>query len=114
MAVRPQGRKAQTQFRVLTRLAETTLLLVKPHTGRTHQIRVHLNYIGHTIIGDPIYSREEKRLMLHAWRIEFAHPATEKRRRFEAPIPPEFPKYSYHELPWPKEQHAGNPARPNS
>lgn len=114
MAVHPQGRKAQTEFRVLDRTEETTLLLVSPRTGRTHQIRVHFHYIGHSIVGDPLFGQGEKRLMLHAWRIEFTHPATEKRVRFEASVPPEFPEYPYREISWPEARHAGNQATPDN
>lgn len=92
MAIRPQGRRAKTEFYVLKREEGSTLLRVHPHTGRTHQIRVHLRYIDHPIIGDPIYGKQEgSRLMLHAWRIAFTHPKSGIIVRFEAPIPPEFP-----------------------
>lgn len=92
MAIRPQGRRAKTEFYVLKREEGSTLLRVHPHTGRTHQIRVHLRYIDHPIIGDPIYGKQEgSRLMLHAWRIAFTHPKSGIIVRFEALIPPEFP-----------------------
>ncbi|MEA1870569.1 MAG: RluA family pseudouridine synthase [Candidatus Bipolaricaulota bacterium] len=92
MAIRPQGRRAKTEFYVLKREEGSTLLRVHPHTGRTHQIRVHLRYIDHPIIGDPIYGKQEgSRLMLHAWQIAFTHPQSGVIVRFEAPIPPEFP-----------------------
>ena len=66
------------------------------HTGRTHQIRVHLLHLGCPLVGDPIYAKPEKqkakpgRLMLHAWRLQFDHPVTKQRLKFEAPIPPEY------------------------
>ncbi len=121
MSVQPQGRAARTDFRVLRRLDGSTLLLAWPRTGRTHQLRVHLSYIGHPIHGDRIYgapgSREQAqvahdtqgrsacadrrtRLMLHAWRIVLRHPETEEMLRLEAPIPPEFPSYPYGEIAW--------------
>jgi len=101
MCVRSRGRAARTDFRVLHRLRDSTLLLVRPHTGRTHQVRVHLQYIGHPVQGDPIYGdARRRRLMLHAWRIAVQHPETGKSLRFEAPIPAEFPKYPFEELVW--------------
>jgi len=111
MAIHPQGRKAQTGFHVLHRQERTTLLLVLPHTGRTHQIRVHLRYIGHPIVGDPVYGQKAKRLLLHAWRLTFTHPASGEQIRFEAPVPPEFPVHPYQEIPWYESQHAGNQSR---
>lgn len=111
MAVQPHGRPAQTEFRVLERDDERTLLLVCPLTGRTHQIRVHLRYIGHPVVGDSLYGkRMEGRLLLHAWRIELTHPASGRRVRFEAPIPAEFPTYPYHAIPWPQARCAGSQA----
>ncbi len=106
MAIHPQGREALSEFRVLARNEETTLLLVSPHTGRTHQIRIHLHYIGHSIVGDPLFSQEDKRLMLHAWRVELNHPERKERIRFEAAVPPEFPEYPYREISWPEGRHA--------
>ncbi len=111
VGVRPEsrgGRPALTTFRVVGRFPPSpaqgpergvTLLEVRPHTGRTHQIRVHLKAIGHPIVGDPVYGpkrpspRLPKRLMLHAWRLELTHPRTGKRLRITAPLPPEFSAY---------------------
>jgi len=106
MTIHPQGREAQSEFRVLARNKETTLLLVSPYTGRTHQIRIHLHYIGHPIVGDPLFSQGDKRLMLHAWRVELIHPERKERIRFEAAVPPEFPEYPYREISWPEARHA--------
>ena len=73
-----------------------TLLKCYPQTGRTHQIRVHLKYINHPIVGDYLYagrvvSRNDRvwapRVMLHAWKISFTHPASTNPIAFEAPIP---------------------------
>ncbi|KPJ57797.1 MAG: hypothetical protein AMS16_00720 [Planctomycetes bacterium DG_58] len=108
MTIHPQGREAQSEFHVLARIEETTLLLVSPYTGRTHQIRIHLHYIGHPIVGDPLFSQEDKRLMLHAWRVELTNPKRKERIRFEAAVPPEFPEYPYREVLWPEAQHVGN------
>ena len=98
MTVTPRGRVAQTTFRVLARFPEATLLRVRPHTGRTHQLRVHLHYIGHPVCGDSIYGTPGEHLFLHAWWIAFTHPRTGNRVRFSAPIPPWFPHYPYDEL----------------
>jgi len=114
MTIRPQGRTAQTEFHVLKRTEDSTLIMILLHTGRTHQIRVHLDYIGHPIIGDVVYGKPAERLLLHAWKIEFTHPATGKRVRFESPIPPQFPDYQYSELPWPVSQLADNQGQQDS
>ncbi len=77
----------------------SALILCALHTGRTHQIRVHTRYLGHPLLGDPIYAkparqkRETPRLMLHAWRLGFSHVETGQWLQNEAPIPEEF-------LPW--------------
>ena len=99
MAVQPGGREAQTGFAVLRRMEDSTLLVVRPRTGRTHQIRVHARYINHPVVGDPVYGRESAdRLYLHAWRLQIEHPVTGERTTFEAPIPAEFPEYPYEDL----------------
>ncbi len=101
MSIQSQGRAAQTDFRVLRRLEDSTLLLAQPRTGRTHQLRVHFCYIGRPVLGDAIYGNvPAERLLLHAWRITVRHPETEEVLRFEAPVPAEFPSYPFDELPW--------------
>lgn len=94
MKILPQGKPAITEFRVLKRFSEATLLEVRPLTGRTHQIRVHLSAIGHPVLGDELYGRRRttapRRLMLHAWRMRLAHPITRERLELVAPLPPEF------------------------
>jgi 23S rRNA pseudouridine1911/1915/1917 synthase len=62
------------------------------HSGRTHQIRVHLFHLGHPVIGDALYGKKDSapRQMLHAWKLGFAHPRTQDRLLFEAPIPSDF------------------------
>jgi 23S rRNA pseudouridine1911/1915/1917 synthase len=106
MSVRaPRGREARTSWRVEERFDGAALLRVRIHTGRTHQIRVHLASIGHPVAGDPLYGgtrtpssrRSEardilaslERPALHAARLAFTHPATGERREFAAPLPPD-------------------------
>ena len=94
----PGGKTAITDYQILATDAAslTALILCHLHTGRTHQIRVHMQYKGTPLVGDPIYGRPSNnktlpdRLMLHAWRLAFNHPLTGERHRFEAPIPAEF------------------------
>lgn len=94
----PGGKTAITDYEVLAidRSTGSSLVLCHLHTGRTHQIRVHLLHLGCPLVGDPIYAKPERqkarpgRLMLHAWRLAFDHPATGARMKFEAPVPPEY------------------------
>ena len=75
MAVTSDGRSAQTEYEVLAAARERSLLLVKPLTGRTHQIRVHLAAIGAPVTGDALYGRGPgPRHLLHAWRLTVPHP----------------------------------------
>ncbi len=94
MAVVPRGRPAVTRYRVRERLAGATLLECRLETGRTHQIRVHLQHLGHPVLGDPVYGRtrvpEMKRQALHAARLEFLHPRTGEHLAFAAPLPDDF------------------------
>jgi 23S rRNA pseudouridine1911/1915/1917 synthase len=91
------GREAGTAWRVLRRFAaaERSWLELRPETGRTHQIRVHLSSHGLPLVGDPIYGRERgvkpalARPALHAAVLGFTHPRTAARLRFEAPLPPD-------------------------
>ena len=74
-----RGKPALTRWRVLGRAADTTRLLLLPVTGRTHQLRVHLQWIGHPIVGDALYADEPRhgeRMLLHATQLELAHPLT--------------------------------------
>jgi len=91
MVIRPSGGKeAYTFFKVLKRFRKTTYLAVFPKTGRTHQIRVHLNYIGHPLLGDALYGVKSpfiKRQALHAYSLKFKHPRTGQEIEVEAPIP---------------------------
>jgi 23S rRNA pseudouridine1911/1915/1917 synthase len=98
-----KARAAMTRYSVRERFPKFTLLELAPETGRTHQIRVHLAYIGHPILGDPVYGGRRSarprgrgedivanRQMLHAWRLGFVHPRTGEYRVFEAPLPSDF------------------------
>jgi 23S rRNA pseudouridine1911/1915/1917 synthase len=97
MAVTASGRQARTSYRVLVRLeapVAATLLSVGLETGRTHQIRVHLNAIGHPVVGDITYAPRRGfsglpggRVFLHAYELGFTHPATGERLSFRAALP---------------------------
>ncbi len=84
-----KSRVAKTFYRVLKRGKERTLLELTPHTGRTHQLRVHLAYLGHPILGDEKYGDKNSfpRLALHAKDIGFVHPRTEKFIEFTSQVP---------------------------
>jgi len=91
------GKSAITDYRVLhTAKDGTSLVLCDLHTGRTHQIRVHMVHLGTPIIGDPIYAKPVRqpvqpgRLMLHAWQLVIDHPRTGERLAFQADIPEEY------------------------
>ena len=99
MSIQASGRPAQTDFNVLSVFEESSLVWVRPHTGRTHQIRVHLRYTGHSVLGDEKYGgKEAYRLMLHAWRLVIRHPARTEQMEFRAPIPESFPDFPYETL----------------
>ena len=91
MAVKTRmpAKPAETRYRVLERFRAKTLLEVALLTGRTHQIRVHMADLGHPVVGDALYGRADQmpRQALHAWKIEFCHPANGKLMRFECAIP---------------------------
>lgn len=94
MAVISGGREAITEYRVLEYLPGYSYIEVYPLTGRTHQIRVHLSYKGHPIVGDRIYGRGPsipglERPFLHAYSLTFKHPASGEEMTFKAPLPPE-------------------------
>ena len=89
------SKEAITHIRVLERYKNATLIRCKLETGRTHQIRVHLNYIGHPVVNDPVYGY--KKLidkdfgqMLHAEKLGFVHPTTKEYMEFTAPLPNRF------------------------
>jgi len=96
------GREARTSYRVLERLRATTFVEAGLHTGRTHQIRVHFQFLGYPLVGDLTYGQRQNRrleeligfaaprVMLHAFRLAFIHPRSGKRVHFEAPLPKDF------------------------
>ncbi len=96
------GRAAHTSYRVLEKLKCATYVEVQIHTGRTHQIRVHFQHLGHPVVGDDTYgSTKNKRLkelanyaaprvLLHAKELSFVHPRTQKPLKFSAPLPDDF------------------------
>jgi 23S rRNA pseudouridine1911/1915/1917 synthase len=91
---RRQGRTAKTEFRVLRAGAGMSLLECTLHSGRTHQIRVHLHHLAHPVLGDKLYGGKHAgtfpRQMLHAWKLAFRHPRTGEVMTFEAPVPSDF------------------------
>jgi 23S rRNA pseudouridine1911/1915/1917 synthase len=96
------GRAAHTSYRVLEKLNSATFVEAQIHTGRTHQVRVHFQFLGHPLAGDATYgARQNKRLteltgyepprvLLHARELSFVHPRTQKQLSFEAPLPGDF------------------------
>jgi 23S rRNA pseudouridine1911/1915/1917 synthase len=104
MAVRDDsdGRAAHTSYRILERLYAATLMEAQIHTGRTHQVRVHFQFIGHPLVGDETYGAKQNtrlkeltnyaapRVMLHAKELSFTHPRRKELMKFEAPLPEDF------------------------
>lgn len=102
MAVRPRGKIAVSHYRIEAVYAAHTLLAVRLESGRTHQIRVHMAYIGHPVLGDPVYgsrhkagknwpaiAREFPRQALHAVRLGLQHPLSQQPMEWSAPLPAE-------------------------
>src|SRR5256714_7861710 len=90
------GRAAKTEYRVLRSSSGASLVECTIHSGRTHQIRVHLHHVGHPLLGDKLYGGKRAgnfpRQMLHAWKLSFRHPRIRKTMSFTAPIPRDFSK----------------------
>ncbi len=86
-----RGQESITHYKVIERLKDATVLQVKLETGRTHQIRVHMNYLGHGIIGDELYGYVNEELInrqaLHAYKLDFEQPRTKEKLSFEAELP---------------------------
>jgi 23S rRNA pseudouridine955/2504/2580 synthase len=97
VVISPSGKEAETLFRRIKILSDSTLVEASPKTGRTHQIRVHAASLGHPIVGDERYGRDEinrefksrgyKRMFLHAERLKFQHPVTGELLTILAPLP---------------------------
>jgi len=89
-----RGRAAKTEYRVVRSSEDASLIECRLHSGRTHQIRVHLHHLGHPVLGDKVYAprlaRNFPRQMLHAWKLGFRHPRTHEWKNFEAPLPDDF------------------------
>ena len=103
MAVtRAGGRQARTSYRVLEQLQDVARVEMRLHTGRTHQIRVHLEHLGCPVLGDLVYGRRQNlrlkeasgyvapRQLLHAAKLALVHPRTQRPMTFEAPLPEDF------------------------
>jgi len=89
-----RGRAARTEYHVIRSSDQASLIECRLHSGRTHQIRVHLHHLGHPVLGDKVYAqrlaKDFPRQMLHAWKLGFRHPRTEDWKSFEAPWPDDF------------------------
>lgn len=89
-----RGRTAKTEYQVIRWSDQASLIECRLHSGRTHQIRVHLHHLGHPVLGDKIYAprfaKNFARQMLHAWKLAFRHPRTGEWKNFEAPLPDDF------------------------
>ena len=95
MAVKTTGRRAVTHYEVIKRYKDFTLCRFILETGRTHQIRVHAKYMGHPVVGDPVYGYKKQAFklngqLLHAQKLQLNHPLTGERMTFEAPLPEYF------------------------
>ena len=92
-----EGKYSKSHYEVVRQFPQAALVKVRIFTGRTHQIRVHMKFIGHPVIGDVMYNNRLSRfpgqpLMLHSYSLQIAHPATGELMRFEAPLPERFAK----------------------
>ncbi len=95
-AVSSDGKLAISLFKVIERYKNHSLVEFSLITGRTHQIRVHSAYLGHSVVGDPLYGKPDKKLkgqLLHSYSLEFTHPRSGKQMQFESPLPDYFAQY---------------------
>jgi 23S rRNA pseudouridine1911/1915/1917 synthase len=131
MTVRPDGRPAITDYECTASAASVGHYRLRIHTGRTHQIRVHLKYLGHPLVGDPTYGearwkglpRGPRRLLetfprpaLHAWRLGIEHPEDSRPLLFEAPVPADLQEL-WRKLgggPWPESPDSPDGGRQSS
>jgi 23S rRNA pseudouridine1911/1915/1917 synthase len=99
MTVRAEGRDARTDFQVIRQWELASMVRLRIHTGRTHQIRVHMKHLDHPVLGDKLYGYkppaktgfpEVPRVMLHAARLEFGHPVSGQPFKMEVPLPEDF------------------------
>ena len=99
IVVTAMGKPAETGFKVVSKKKNATLVEAKPLTGRTHQIRAHLAYLGHPVAGDPEFDKRAEgvpvppRMMLHAYRLMFEHPASGRPAMFVAEPPKDFASF---------------------
>jgi 23S rRNA pseudouridine1911/1915/1917 synthase len=95
-----RGREARTEYSVLCSSGTASLIECRLHSGRTHQVRVHLHHLGHPVLGDKVYGGKSTgrfvRQMLHAWKLGFRHPRTGEWKSFEAPLPDDFAEAMEH------------------
>ena len=91
MSIRADGKEAVTHFKVLKRYEKATLIELRLETGRTHQIRVHMDYIGHPVVNDPVYGNrklfDDTGQCLHAKELGFVHPKTGEYMQFDSELP---------------------------
>jgi 23S rRNA pseudouridine955/2504/2580 synthase len=109
VTINAAGKEAETVFTRLTAFEDSTLVEAAPKTGRTHQIRVHAVHLGHPIIGDERYGRDDinlvfkhkgyKRMFLHATTLTFSHPTTGDSMKITAPLPLQLEQLLTHEKP---------------
>ena len=89
-----RGRPAKTEYRVVRSGNQASLVECRLHSGRTHQVRVHLHHLGHPVLGDKVYAtraaKDFPRQMLHAWKLGFRHPGTGEWKSFESSLPDDF------------------------
>ena len=89
--IHPEGKASRSRWRALQTNNSASLIELEPVTGRTHQLRVHLQSIGHPMLGDSLYAPSDvkalsPRLLLHAQELAFVHPFTEQALQFKAPV----------------------------